>query len=262
MGDAPDAAKVRSAGERATNGIEPTGELARRYGGPSAFPEEARVSRLPAFLLAPVVLAQGVRLRASTPTLDAPDGDRTGGKGKLRLVVVGDSTAVGTGADSLAEALPGRLGKLLGARWRAVGRNGATAADVLRDHIDDAAGGPADVAVLLVGWNDAMKLRSPRAFGRDLAALLERLRAASPEGRVVVVAPPTFASFAALPQPLRMALGAHAANLARVAERVAGEHDAVFAPGFDGVSVAADRFHPDVAGYAALAKSVAAALAE
>jgi lysophospholipase L1-like esterase len=208
-----------------------------------------------------MVFAQAARLRARIPRLAAPDGDRTGGNGKLRLVVVGDSTAVGTGADSLADALPGRLGKLLGARWRAIGRNGATASQVLHDHLDDAAGGPADVAVVLVGWNDALKLRSPRAFARDLGAIIDRLRAASPDGRVVVVAPPAFGSFPVLRQPLRMALGAHAANLTRVAERVAGEHGALFARGFDGRSVAADGFHPDGAGYATLAGSVAAALA-
>ena len=239
-------------GERQANEVEPTGELTRGYRG--------AVSRLPAILLSPVVFAQAARLRATTPRLDAPPGERTGGKGKLRLVVVGDSTAIGTGADSLADALPGRLGKLLGARWRAVGRNGATASDVLRDHIDDAAGGPADVSVLLVGWNDAMKLRSPRAFARDLGALVDRLRAASPDGRVVVVLPPEFRAFTVLPGVLRSALGAHAAGLARVAARVAGEHGALVAPGFDGGSVAADRFHPDGAGYADLARGVATAL--
>jgi lysophospholipase L1-like esterase len=218
------------------------------------------MTRALAVLLAPVVLAQARRLRRATPLLAAPDGEHTGGKGKLRLVVVGDSTAVGTGAASLDEALPGRLGKLLGARWRAVGRNGATAADVLRDHIDDAAGGPADVAVLLVGWNDAMTLRSPRAFARDLRALVERLRAASPAGRIVVVAPPAFSRFAALPQPLKMALGAHAANLARVAQRVADELEVDLAPGFDGASVASDRFHPDADGYAGMASAIARVL--
>lgn len=214
------------------------------------------MSRLPALLLAPLVFAQAARLRAATPSLPAPDGERMGGKGKLRLVVVGDSTAVGTGAASLADALPGRLGSAIGARWRAVGRNGATAADVLRDHIDEAAGGPADVAVLLVGWNDAMRLRSPRAFARDLGALIDRLRAASPEGRIVVVAPPDFGSFGVLPQPLRMALGASARGLAEVAARVATEHGALLAPGFDGRSTGADRFHPDGAGYATLAAGV------
>ena len=219
------------------------------------------MSRATALLLAPVVVAQGARLRRTNPSLPSPEGERLGGKGKLRLVVVGDSTAVGTGAESLADALPGRLGKLLGARWRAVGRNGATAADVLRDHIDEAAGGPADVVVLVVGWNDAMRLRSPRAFARDLGLLIDRLRAASPEARVVVVAPPAFGDFAVLPQPLRTALGSAATGLSRVAAQVAASRDAVFAPGFDGRSVAADGFHPDAAGYTRMAEGIAAAVA-
>jgi lysophospholipase L1-like esterase len=218
------------------------------------------VTRALAVFLAPIVLAQGARLRRTTPLLPAPDGDRVGGKGDLRLIVVGDSTAVGTGADSLHDALPGRLGKLLGARWRAVGRNGATAADVLRDHIGDAAGGPADVAVLMVGWNDAMKLRSGRAFARDLGALIDRLVAMSPNGRVVVVAPPVFRDFAVLPQPLRRALGAHAAGLTRVAARVAADRRVAFAPGFDGGSVASDGFHPDRDGYTAIAAGIAEVL--
>jgi len=220
------------------------------------------VSRVPALALAPVILLQAARLRRRTPPLAAPHGSRTGGKGKLRLVVVGDSTAVGTGVDSLDDAFPGRLGALLGARWRAVGRNGATAADVLRDHIAEAAGGPADVAVLLVGWNDAMKLRSGRAFARDLGALIDRLVAASPAGRVVVVAPPAFSRFTIMPQPLRFALGAHAAGLTAVAARVADERGVEFAPGFDGATVsAADHFHPDRAGYQRLAAGIADTLA-
>ncbi len=218
------------------------------------------MTRALAVLLAPIVLAQAARLRRTTPPLPAPDGERVGGKGKLRLVVVGDSTAVGTGAESLDDALPGRLGKLLGARWRVVGRNGATAADVLRDHIDEAAGGPADVAVLMVGWNDALKLRSGRAFARDLGMLIDRLTAASPKGRVVVVAPPVFADFAVLPRPLRQALGAHAADLSRIAARVADEHEVDFAPGFDGQSVSSDGFHPDRRGYKSIAAGIAATL--
>lgn len=215
------------------------------------------MSRARALLLAPVVLAQGARLRRQTPLLPEPPGNRTGGVGKLRLVVVGDSTAVGTGAPSLDTALPGHLGREIGARWRVVGRNGATAADVLRDHIDDAAGGPADLAVVMVGWNDAMKLRSPRAFGRDLGDLVDRLRAASPRGRVVVVAPPRFRNLEVLPLPLRDALGDAADGLSHVSAHVAAEHGALLAPGFDGHDVASDRFHPDAAGYARLAAGVA-----
>jgi lysophospholipase L1-like esterase len=218
------------------------------------------VSRALAVLLAPVIFMQAARLQRTTPLLPAPAGDRTGGTGTLRLVVVGDSTAVGTGADTLDDALPGRLGALLGARWRAVGRNGATAADVLRDHIADAAGGPADVAVLLVGWNDAMKLRSGRAFARDLGLLIDKLVAASPKGRIVVVAAPVFSAFEVLPRPLRAALGSHAAGLSRIAAQVADEHEVDFAPGFDGQSVSSDRFHPDRVGYTKMAAAIATVL--
>lgn len=218
------------------------------------------MTRALAVALAPIVLAQASRLRRTTPLLPAPDGERVGGKGKLRLVVVGDSTPVGTGAESLDDALPGRLGKLLGARWRVVGRNGATAADVLRDHIDEAAGGPADVAVLMVGWNDALKLRSDGAFARDLGLVIDRLVAASPKGRVVVVGPPVFSDFAVLPRPLRNALGAHAAGLAKVAAHVASEREVDFAPGFDGQHVASDGFHPDKRGYTSLAEGIVATL--
>lgn len=219
------------------------------------------MSRVLAVLLAPVVLAQAARVRRATPLLPAPEGERVGGTGDLRLVVVGDSTAVGTGTESLEDALPGRLGALVGARWRVTGSNGATSADVLRDHIDEAAGGPADVAVLMVGWNDAMKLRSSRAFARDLGTLIDRLRAASPDGRIVVVAPPNFSAFTALPQPLRRALGSHAAGLARVSARVAAGRDVEIAPGFDGRSVASDGFHPDRGGYASIAAGIAGVLA-
>ncbi len=220
------------------------------------------MTRALAVLLAPVVLAQAARVRRTTPILPAPAGERVGGTGKLRLVVVGDSTAVGTGTESLDDALPGRLGTLLGARWRVVGRNGATAADVLHDHVDEAAGGPADVAVLLVGWNDALTLRSDHAFARDLGSVIDRLVAASPTGRVVVVAPPAFAAFVVLPQPLRAALGAHAAGLARTAARVAADRGVDIAPGFDGRSVASDRFHPDGNGYASIAAGIAATLGQ
>lgn len=76
-----------------------------------------------------------------------------------------------------------------------------------------------------------------------------------------MVAPPRFDRFAALPNPLRWALGRHARGLTRRAERVADAHSAVLAPGFDGRSVASDRFHPDAAGYHALAEGIAAAMA-
>ncbi|GAA2076653.1 SGNH/GDSL hydrolase family protein [Pseudolysinimonas kribbensis] len=206
-------------------------------------------------LLAPVVLAQARALRRRTPELEDPPGARRGGAGAPRVLVVGDSTAVGMGVDTLEEALPARLAARLGARWSIAGRSGWTATEVLRGVGSDAAA-PADVLVLLVGWNDAMRVRSGRAFARALEGLIVAARAE----RVVIVAPPEFGRYPVLPQPLRAALGAVANGLTRRAARIAEAHGAALVPGFDGSHVARDGFHPDASGYDAMAERIAAEL--
>jgi lysophospholipase L1-like esterase len=183
--------------------------------------------------------------------------------------VVGDSTAMGTGVQRLEDGLPGQLGRLLASEgatvgsvaWRAVGRSGATAAEVLHEFAPAAVAAHFDLAVVMVGWNDVIRLRAGGEFSWSLKALLDRLHEASPDARLVVVAPPEFGRFDSLPKPLRWALGRHAKGLARRAERVARTHAAVVAPGFDGRSVASDQFHPDAAGYRALAEGIVGVLA-
>lgn len=241
------------------------------------------MSRIPALLLAPLVVRQARQLRSDVPRLHEARGAKdglvpgsfadsaapSGSPHPLRLLVVGDSTAMGTGVAVLDDAIPGRLARLLagtrlgarGVAWRAVGRSGATSAQVLADFGDAAVAAHFDLAVVLVGWNDALRLRSGGEFARSLGVLLERLNAGSPDARLAVVAPPEFAHFAVLPNPLRWALGFHARGLTRMSARVAREHRAVSAPGFDGGAVASDGFHPSALGYQQLAEGIALALA-
>lgn len=221
------------------------------------------MSRLPAILLSPIVLIQGAALRRRTPRM-APATPRSGGSrapDAVRLLVLGDSTAVGTGVDQMADAVAGQVARGLAepVAWRVVGENGLRSDQVLTDHLASALAQPADLIVVLVGWNDALQLRPAGAFGRNLAALLEALRTANPGARIVVVAPPRFGRFGVLPPPLRTVLGAHAAGLTRAADRVARAHGAALVDGFDGGDVASDRFHPDATGYAAIAERVVAA---
>ncbi|MES1211961.1 MAG: SGNH/GDSL hydrolase family protein, partial [Leifsonia sp.] len=187
------------------------------------------MSRLPALLVAPVAVRQGRALQRDTPRLAEAHGARdgliggAGGAGMrtarpLRLLVVGDSTAMATGVQRLEDGVPGQLGRLLvagvatigGVAWRAVGRNGATAAEVLAEFAPAAIAAHFDLAVVMVGWNDVLRLRSGGEFSRALGALLDRLHGASPDARLVVVAPPDFGRFSVLPNPLRWALGRHA----------------------------------------------------
>ncbi|MEO8262621.1 MAG: SGNH/GDSL hydrolase family protein [Pseudolysinimonas sp.] len=222
------------------------------------------MTRLPAFLLAPIVLVQARALRRDVPRLPAAE-PRSGGSraaGATRLLVFGDSTAVGTGVEQMTDAVAGQIAKRIDdpVAWRVVGASGLTSQQVREQHLEAAVAEPFDVVVLLVGWNDALRLRSDRDFAGDLSALLDALYAASPAARQVLVLPPRFMDFAVLPQPLRHAVGAHVVGLTRVAVRIGSEHGATIVAGFDGVHVASDRFHPDATGYAEIAERVVSAL--
>ncbi|ETX12905.1 hypothetical protein OCH239_15315 [Roseivivax halodurans JCM 10272] len=63
-------------------------------------------------LLAPILAVQGRIVRRGAVRLREPDGPRAGRTGagpSLRLLIAGDSSAAGVGADTQAEALSGRL---------------------------------------------------------------------------------------------------------------------------------------------------------
>lgn len=212
--------------------------------------------------LAPVLFAEARHLRRVIPRLPDAAPPWTGavdGALPIRLLVLGDSTATGVGADTQEDALPGNLGRQFaerfgrGTEWTAIGENGATARDLLERFIDEATTARYDVVFLSIGANDALGLRSRGAFGRDVRLIVDRLRAASPDAVILVSLMPRFDRFASLLNPLRWNLALHAASLddgARAA--VAGLRD-VFAipkpPPYTPEFWASDRFHPGPSGY-------------
>lgn len=219
-------------------------------------------TRLAALPLAPVLVTQARALRRDTPRLPDAAQPWTGtreGPDPLRILVLGDSTAAGVGADTQREALPGwiahevekRWGR--GSTWRAIGANGATAKDVLARFMPDAASVSFDLALLTVGANDALGLRSRAAFTRDVRAIVLALRAASPGAPVLVSLMPRFDRFELLPEPLRATLARHAASLDTGARLAVADLDGVVAippppPYVDGF-FASDEFHPSPLGY-------------
>jgi lysophospholipase L1-like esterase len=231
-------------------------------------------------LLAPVLVIQGRRVRATTPRLPEAPGPRTGeisGAGAgVELLVVGESLAAGVGAADHQEALAGQIARTLaaetgrGVRWRVLARNGATAADVRDDLLASATGVVADVAVVALGVNDTLRLRSPRRWTVDLRGVIGLLRERCEPVPIVLAAVPPMGVFPGLPQPLRGVLGLRAAVLDRAAARLAREMDAVahvavpLPPSAVDDFFCADRFHPSPYGYAlwgaALGRAAAAAL--
>lgn len=209
---------------------------------------------------APVLVVQGRRLRRDTPRL--PDAaqpwiGRVEGPDPLRLLVLGDSTAAGVGAATQDEALPGNLARELSARtgrgvqWRAAGRNGATARDLVSDYLDGATAEPFDVVFLSIGANDALGLRPRWAFARDIRTILTRLREVSP--LVLVSSLPAFFRFELLPNPLRWNLYLHSRSLEDAARavvaRTPGVHMSPPPPPYTEGFFATDLFHPSASGY-------------
>ena len=221
-----------------------------------------RMSRVAMIPVAPVVYAQGRRLRRDTPIL--PDAARpwagsVAGPDPLRLLVLGDSTAAGVGADTQHDALPGNLARELSARWgrgvtwRSVGEAGATSRDLLERFIGDATSEPSDFVFLTVGANDALGIRSRAAFGRDIRSLLTRLREANPDATIMMSSLPAFFRFELLPQPLKRALYRHSSSLEAEARRVASTVPDVTMcpppPPYTEGFFASDLFHPSANGY-------------
>lgn len=182
----------------------------------------------------------------------------------LRLLVLGDSTAMGVGASSLAVALPGSLARAVAERtghavaWRAVGRSGADSPEVLRRHLGRALDRRWDIVYLALGTNDTMHLLGPGLHQRTMGLILRALRRGSPDALILVASQPAFRRFESLPEPLRGTLADLADALEQRLRRLAagmpgvlvGRRPVGYPPGF----FAADGFHPSAVGYAAWAE--------
>src|SRR4051794_20914659 len=112
----------------------------------------------------------GLALRTSMGRLSAPT---------LRLVLLGDSAAIGVGVEWLSETVGGQLARLLaeggtdtGERHvllSSVGVAGSRSADLATQVARALLGDRPDVAVVLIGAHDATSLRRPEDGGGGLA---------------------------------------------------------------------------------------------
>jgi lysophospholipase L1-like esterase len=224
--------------------------------------------------LLPLILWQGKRTQKNTPRLPEAQGDHEGfipGHGEpLRILMLGESTAVGVGVDYLHQGLVGHLTRLFAQdtgrplHWQLIGQNGATVAE-LRNRLGAAGAQYFDIAVLAIGVNDAKALRSPRGWRHELGGLLADLHRRQPQARLYLSAMPPLGLFPALPQPLRFVMGIQAARLRQVSEQLVSplpyarqlHPDFSFAPGL----FASDGFHPSEAGYERWAVNLVTAIA-
>ena len=174
-----------------------------------------------------------------------------------RVLVVGDSTAVGTGASAPQSSLAGLISHDH-PRWRIdnLASNGARFADVVSQL--EAADAGHDLVLILAGGNDVMGLTSEQALqaGIEQAVALARRK-----GRLVVLMPAGNVGHAPFfSPPLTWWMAARSEQLHRIIRRVAARTGAVYVsllrPRDDDPFVqradelnAADGLHPSDAGY-------------
>ena len=218
-------------------------------------------------LLAPLLLAQGLYVRAVTPRLPEAEGARRGESGEgplLRLLVTGDSAAAGVGVAMQDDALTGQLVRRLSSthrvRWELVAATGYRSADLL-ERLGAMGGTEFDAALVSVGVNDVTGLTSTARWRGNLNVLIALLKARFGVRHIILSELPPIHLFPALPQPLRWALGSRATWLSRVMAEVAGVDPAVsylvttLNTGSD--VMASDGFHPGAPVYSAWAEAAA-----
>ena len=189
------------------------------------------------------------------------------GAPRLRLVLLGDSSALGVGVDQVADTVGGQLAELLSgsagsvaARHQvhlsSVGVSGSRSTDLSTQVARALLGEPPDVAVILIGANDAMSLRRPGEAAAYLGSAVRRLRQAGVE--VVVGTCPDLGAVRAMAPPLRQIAGWFGRATARAQARavldaggqvvdLAAETGPVFRA--DAGTQCYDGYHPSADGY-------------
>lgn len=189
-------------------------------------------------------------------------------KPPLRVVLLGDSLALGVGVDIVEETVGGQLAQMLAGAGAAVTLStvavaGARSADLATQVARSQLGSRPDVAVIVVGTNDATHLVRPGEAAAALATAVRRLRDA---GTAVVVGTcPDLGALRAIAPPLRQVVGWYGRRVARAqasAARAAGAAVVDLAsqvgPVFraDAGMLCHDGFHPSADGYRVMAYAI------
>lgn len=179
-------------------------------------PEVEMLDLVARVLLFPVLVAQGSVVRRSALRLADPVGRRHGVSGRgpnLRLLIIGDSSAVGVGTSHQEEALLGHMRKRLSqtnmVHWSVDAKTGATTADTI-ERLHQRPKQKFDVVSVSLGVND-ITTRVPLSFWvQHFATLLDLIEAKFQADVICVSGIPPIQYFPLLPQPLRWVLGAQA----------------------------------------------------
>jgi lysophospholipase L1-like esterase len=199
---------------------------------------------------------------ADAPEISGSFGDAvTDGPPALRLAVLGDSAAAGLGVAEVGDTVAGRLAALLAGTGRkvhldGVGISGSRASDLGPQVSRTLLRGVPDIAVILIGANDAVHFSPPATVERQLGDAVRRLRGCG--AAVVVGTCPDLGAARCFAQPLRAVMAWSGSRVARSSAEVvrraggvpvdlAARTGAVFRA--DPGTLSEDSYHPSADGY-------------
>lgn len=218
-------------------------------------------------ILGPALLWQGAKVRRNILRMPEPQGPRVGRKGQgepLSILLLGDSSVAGVGAETQHDALSGRLVQWLQDQhcvdWQVIATTGWTTEDAL-DALGKTAPRQIDVAVLSLGVNDVTTETGISAWINTYATLIDTLRQDWQPRLMILSGLPPMGQFPSLPQPLRWYMGQQAkAHQRALFSRFAADPDFACLPlvfDLDVAAMAEDGFHPGPMVYDAWAQDVA-----
>lgn len=165
-------------------------------------------------VLSPVLLVQAISLRKRALRLPEASGPRSATQGTgplLRLLIIGDSSAAGVGAQTQDQALAGQLSTALApyqtVHWHLIASIGATTSTTLT-RLQNEALSAADVVLVVLGVNDVTRGGPKAGWLRTHAILRRLLREQTGARRLYISEIPPLGAFPLLPNPLRWLLRA------------------------------------------------------
>lgn len=188
---------------------------------------------------------------------------------RLRIVLLGDSSITAPGVHPLDDAWPRRVARYLAERYfvelRSVGVGGAKARDVIADQVPRALDVGADMALVSVGANDALRATPIARYEDELGRIIGALEGAVPMIGVSGIG--DLGTMPRLPDLARSLATVRSRSFDHAVRRVVARHPGVvksrawgelWQPFYDQPEVifAADQFHASAAGHAVFAAAV------